>query len=354
MVCQENTPFGDDDVSPEPDPPIQPQDPPTTKRPPRSLAHGLFKLARPHQWAKSGFVLLGPMYGMADITLSPMRAMIAAFAAAASFALVSSACYAMNDILDAPRDLHHPRKKFRPVACGVVSPAQAWTFAGAIGIVGLGLLIAVGQPGMWWVAGAVIAYALNVTLYSVWLKRIRIADVLGLSIGFVLRVFGGCVAVGIWPSAWLLNVTLFLAMFLSFGKRLGERRAMGDDVGQIRLVQRKYTLELLRMTVVVTGVATLLTYASYIQDQQDFIAFSQWFGPGIDREIPGLNLLWLTIIPATYGLLRCIVLLEQGTYDDPTELAFHDRPFQISAATFVLLTLGLVAAFRLGGADLGV
>ncbi len=354
MVVHETTLFGDDDVSSEPKPPTPPEVTPTTKRPPRSLAHGFLKLARPHQWTKSGFVLLGPMYGMADIALSPMRAVIAALAAAASFALVSSACYAMNDILDAPRDRHHPRKKFRPVACGVVSPAQAWMFAAVVGVIGLGLLVAVGQPGVWWVAGAVIAYALNVTLYSVWLKRIRIADVLGLSIGFVLRVFGGCVAVGIWPSAWLLNVTLFLAMFLSFGKRLGERRAMGDDAGQIRLVQRKYTLELLRMTVVVTGVATLLTYASYIQSQQDFIAFTDLFDQNIQREIPGLNLLWLTIIPATYGLLRCIVLLEQGTYDDPTELAFHDRPFQVSAATFVLLTLGLVAAFRLGGADPGV
>ncbi|MCB1281790.1 MAG: UbiA family prenyltransferase, partial [Salinibacterium sp.] len=154
----------------------------TAKKPPKSLAHGLLKLARPHQWAKSGFVLLGPMYGMGDIALSPARAAVSTLAAAASFALVSSACYAVNDVLDAPRDRHHPRKQHRPVASGVVSPAQAGGFAVVVGLIGLGLLALVGQPGALWVAGAVVAYAINVTLYSTWLKRVRIADVLGLSL----------------------------------------------------------------------------------------------------------------------------------------------------------------------------
>ncbi len=321
--------------------------PSSGKRPPRSLAHGLIKLARPHQWVKSGFVLLGPMYGMADIAVGATQAILSSLGCAAAFALVSSSCYAVNDVLDAPRDRFHPRKKHRPVASGVVSPAQAWVFAAVLAIAGFGLLGFVEGPGRWLAAATLGAYLVNVTLYSTWIKRIRIADVLGLSLGFVLRVFGGCVAVGIWPSAWLMNVTLFLAMFLSFGKRLGERGSMGEDVGQVRIVQRKYTIELLRMAVVVTGVATLLTYASYIQDQQDFIAFTDWFGTQTEVEIEGFNLLWLTIIPATYGLLRCIVLLEQGVYDDPTELAIHDRPFQIAGGTFVLLTIGLIAAFRL-------
>ncbi|MBL8759458.1 MAG: hypothetical protein JNK35_13635, partial [Phycisphaerae bacterium] len=146
--------------------------------------------------------------------------------------------------------------------------------------------------------------------------------------GFVLRVLAGCAAVLVVPSTWLLNVTFFIAMFLAFGKRLGERRTMGDDAAAARLVQAKYTDELLRMVVVVTGVATLLTYAGYIQSQEF----------GFTR---GFNLLWLTMLPATYGLLRCIVLLERGDYDDPTELAAKDRAFQVAVVVFVGLTVGL-------------
>lgn len=324
-----------------------------SKKPPANLAWGLLKLARPHQWTKSAFVLLGPIYGSQDLMGDPVRAVISALAAAMSFALVSSACYAVNDIIDAPRDRHHPRKRHRPVASGVVSPGLAWIFALVAALVGLGLMLLVPSPGRWWAIGAVIAYALNVTLYSTWLKSVRIADVVGLSFGFVLRVFGGCVAVGIWPSAWLLNVTLFLAMFLALGKRLGERQSMGSDslVAKVRGVQERYTSELLRMAVVVTGVATLLTYAAYVQDQTGFIAFTTVFSGTGSREIPGLNLLWLTMVPATYALLRCIVLLEQGSYDDPTELAFRDLPFQVAAGAFVASTLVLIAVFRVFGAD---
>ena len=53
-------------------------------------------------------------------------------------------------------------------------------------------------------------------------------------------------------------------------------------------------------------------------------------------------------LPATYSLLRVIVVLERGTYDDPTELASHDRPFQVAAAVFGLLTVALMCVRQAG------
>ncbi len=60
-----------------------------------------------------------------------------------------------------------------------------------------------------------------------------------------------------------------------------------------------------------------------------------------DEYVSGFNLLWLSVLPASYGLLRCIVLLEAGRFDDPTELATHDRPFQIPGIIFVLVTVAV-------------
>src|SRR5690606_21521931 len=126
-------------------------------------------------------------------------------------------------------------------------------------------------------------------------------------------------------------------MFLAFGKRLGERRTMGREASAARGVQSAYTDDLLRMAVVVTAVATLLTYATYTQSQDD--RFRAMIGVASDSVAAvgaetatgfGMNLLWLTVLPATYGLLRCIVLLEQGRYDDPTVLVTKDRPMQVS------------------------
>lgn len=291
------------------------------------------KLARPQQWAKSVFVLIGPAYhlserGAVGASLSDMA--WPALVAAAVFSLASSGCYVVNDILDADADRTHPRKRHRPVASGAISPKRAWVYAMVLIAMAAGLLLLLEPTVRWWVGLTTLAYVGNVWAYSLALKRVVITDVMCLSLGFVLRVLGGCLAVGIVPTTWLLNSTFFLAMFLAFGKRLGERRTMGRGAASARAVQSTYTDDFLRMAVVVTAVATLLTYAAYVQSRAEL------FEPEL------FNLLWVTVLPATYGLLRCIVLLEQGQYDDPTELAFRDRAMQLAVAMFGVMTVACV------------
>jgi decaprenyl-phosphate phosphoribosyltransferase len=301
----------------------------------RPLALSLLKLARPKQWSKSVFVLIGPVYGLGDMLQGGERdvwmVMAEAIVAAVAFALTSSGCYIINDIQDREADRLHPRKRNRPIASGAVSVPLAITAAVALFVAAASLLLLLAPQARPWVALTLGLYIANVVTYSFYLKQKVIGDVIGLSVGFVLRVMGGCAAVSIMPSTWLLNVTFFLSMFLAFGKRLGERRTMrnapdGDGVAH-RAVQKLYTDVHLQMAVVVTMVATLMTYAAYVQTQDD-------------RYTAGFNLLWLTLLPATYGLLRCIVLLEAGRYDDPTEMAFKDRGFIAAAIAFAVITLG--------------
>lgn len=314
-----------------------------------SLPFALLRLARPHQWAKGVFVLVGPFYGLTGIpTLGFVVSALAAFLA---FGFASSACYVVNDILDREADRAHPRKRRRPIAAGTVSIGTASLFA-AVLLVGAGGSILLIEPAhRLWVGLVVGVYIVNVTAYSLRLKHAVILDVISLAGGFVLRVLGGCAAVGIEPSSWLLNCTFFVSMFLAFGKRLGERQTMGEEAAATRGVQSAYTLELLRMAVVVTAVAALATYAGYVQAQAStYTTFTPAPGAGDGGTIGwGFNLLWLTVLPATYGLFRCMVLVERGDYDDPTELATKDWPFQVSAVVFAILTLILVARVRLLG-----
>lgn len=304
----------------------------------------LLRLARPAQWAKSAFVLIGPLYGLRDIEhtgLTIEQVGVRALLAAAAFALASSACYVVNDLVDRVADRSHPRKCRRPIAAGHVSPGQAVMWAAALGIGAAGLLASIGPPTVGWVALALGLYVLNVLAYSAWLKHVLILDVISLALGFVLRVMGGCAAVGIEPSTWLLNVTLFLSMFLAFGKRLGERKALAEtgDAGRAvehRKVQAGYTDSLLQMAVVVTAGSTLLTYASYVQSLGS-------------THVVGFNLMWLTMLPAFYGMFRAILMLERGRYDDPTELAVHDRGFQASGALFVVMTVLFLGRVGLNG-----
>lgn len=320
-------------------------------RPRPSPARALIKLARPHQWAKSGFVLLGPLYGLRGFDRTAWdEVLVRGIAAAIAFALASSACYVINDILDAEADRAHPRKRRRPIASGAISPRTGWIFS-AVLIVAAVLTVVVALPGdsRLLVGGLLALYVFNVAAYSARLKHLVIADVVSLSLGFVLRVIAGCAAVSIGPSTWLLNCTLFLAMFLAFGKRLGERRTMAEDAGKARAVQARYTDDLLRMSVVVTAVALLVTYAGYVQ-QVGHALIPLAVGSGLPRadgaDPGGLNILWLSMLPATYGLLRCIVLVERGEYDDPTELAVRDRPAQVCLLLFALIT---ASAMFMGG-----
>ncbi len=317
--------------------PVQGSPPPVWK--------SLLKLARPVQWSKSVFVLVGPAYGLRDMPDGTDLRMVALWSlvAAASFSLASSGCYVLNDLADAEADRNHPRKKRRPIAAGLISQGLARGYALGLYLGSLALAMVLPEAGRWWFLLALGLYVLNVNVYTALFKHLVIADVMGLSIGFVLRVLGGCAAVSVEPSTWLLNVTLFISMFLAFGKRLGERRMftrLGQEEGvqavHHRRVQEGYTDTTLEMAVVVTAVTTLVTYAFYVQDQEGMFHL-------------GFNLLWLTVLPATYAMLRAIVLLERGEYDDPTELAVHDRACQGAGLIFVLMTAGLMVWWHASG-----
>lgn len=303
----------------------------------RPLPLALLKLARPSQWAKGLFVVIGPLYALTDDRPVSWLAVAATLIA---FNLASSGCYVVNDLRDVEQDRAHPRKRRRPIASGEVTPRQAGVFAGVLfGISALAaastlLTAAAGAAAL--VAAALAIYVLNVTAYSLSLKRVVILDVVSLAAGFVLRVLGGCAAGSVEPSTWLLNCTFFLSMFLAFGKRLGERRTMGEQghsATTARAVQSVYTDDILRMVVVMTAVATLVLYAGYIQSRDHDYTF-------------GFNLLWPTVLPATYALLRSILLVERGEYDDPTELAVHDRPFQVALVLYGIITVGVILAVR--------
>ena len=320
----------------------------------RPLALSLLKLARPAQWSKSGFVVIGPAYGLRDLVdevgslSAAIPSLMSVLLAAIAFSLASSGCYVINDIVDREADRAHPRKCRRPIASGQVSPQTAMVFAVVMFVVAIVSVLMISGVARWWVALAIVLYIINTVSYSAIFKHHVIADVMSLSFGFVLRVMAGCAAAAIEPSVWLLNVTFFLSMFLAFGKRLGERRTLarvenssGEPAESTlaathRRVQGRYTDVLLQMAVVVTAVTTLMTYALYVQSEgQAFVL--------------GFNLLWLTILPATYGLLRCIVLLEEGVYDDPTELAVHDRGFQLAGFVFASITGALMLWQATGG-----
>ncbi|MEY4820862.1 MAG: hypothetical protein RLY72_514, partial [Planctomycetota bacterium] len=93
----------------------------------------IVRLARPGDWTKNSFVLLAFIFWLAnalqtngadgtDPSSVAFAKASAALLAFASFCLVASGFYCINDAFDAEKDRQHPVKCRRPVASGAISP----------------------------------------------------------------------------------------------------------------------------------------------------------------------------------------------------------------------------------------
>jgi decaprenyl-phosphate phosphoribosyltransferase len=90
-----------------------------------------------------------------------------------AFCLAASGTYFLNGAMDAAADRHHPTKRHRPVAAGLVTTKQAKIAA----VVLIVLALAISAPlngGR--LALVVAAYVVVTVSYSLWLKHEPILD----------------------------------------------------------------------------------------------------------------------------------------------------------------------------------
>jgi len=154
------------------------------------------RLLRPRQWTKNLLVLAALLFARQYVVPEQVVAALRMFLA---FCLASSALYVVNDLLDRGHDRLHPVRRHRPIASGAVAVQLGVLLAP---ILALGALMLVrGLPAG---SGLVVAgYLLLGLLYSFVLRRVVIADVLAVSVGFVLRAVGGAVCLSVEISPWL-------------------------------------------------------------------------------------------------------------------------------------------------------
>ena len=138
----------------------------------------LIQTMRPRQWPKNIFVLAALVF---DQQLFNRSALLRTLAALVLFCLVSSLVYIINDLADIDSDRHHPDKRHRPLAAGLLPKSWAIT-AGivlALTTLPLSFLLSISF-------GLVISgYFLLMLAYSLWLKNIALLDVIIIAIGFV-------------------------------------------------------------------------------------------------------------------------------------------------------------------------
>ncbi len=288
-----------------------------TAAPPREVsrpAQGwpLLRACRPRQWLKNALVLIAPATAGA---LSQPGAAAALLGAFISFCLMSSATYLVNDVRDRESDRRHPRKRWRPVAAGLLSVPAALTASLVLALCAVAVAWLV-RPAL---SGVVLAYCGLTLSYSLWWRNVVLLDILAVAGGFVLRAVAGAAAVDVSLSRSFLIVTSACALFLIVGKRHAEL-VDPTRLNASRAVLRRYSRRGLR---VLMGASAAL----------GFLAYAAW---SFTRPT-GAPWIVLSLFPFGLWLGRYAALVRSGAGEAPEELVLRDGGLLVLAVLWSVL-----------------
>jgi len=275
------------------------------------------KAIRIHQWAKNILIFVPLLLSHRTGDPSLLHSSLLAFF---SFSIAASANYLINDIVDLELDRSHPTKRMRVLASGEIFLGDA--------IVAIPLLlvssIAILQFLPIEFALLLAAYLSITILYSFFLKKIVIVDLVILAGLYTMRIVAGAFAIEAELTFWLLAFSMFLFFSLALSKRYAELELVKE-----RVSGRGYRLDdlpILRSLGSSSGLLAVLVFALYINSQQITILYNR---PGI---------LWFVLPVLLFWISRIWLLAHRGEiHEDPVLFAVHDRASLISAAVIILL-----------------
>jgi len=279
----------------------------------------LFKLLRPHHWAKNVFCLAGVLFGD---RLGDPHALTNAGLIFAAFCLLCSSVYILNDLIDVHRDRRHPTKRTRPIASGAVSPATACIASLAL-FIGAFTILFVWVPSALLVAGL---YVLINIAYTGFLKHVPILDFFCIAAGFVLRMLAGVYGIGDVPTGWIFICTLSLALLLAQAKRRSELVALGtaglEELNERRPVLRFYSKEFLDSLINSSATITIIAYALF--------TITSGKNPALVLTVP-------FVYYATMRYKMLVMVTNDG--EEPERLLLRDVSILVSAGAWLIAFL---------------
>jgi 4-hydroxybenzoate polyprenyltransferase len=274
----------------------------------------LLAALRVQQWAKNLLVAAPAVAGQClDEPGVPWRVAVLF----ASFSLLASAMYLLNDFVDRDADRAHPVKQKRPLASSRIGTGAALSTAAVLMISGFALAVVLAPAAL----GTLAVYAAASMLYTFWLKRVILVDVFVLSGLYLLRLIAGHTVFPMAYSPWLFSFTMFLFLSLALSKRAAE---LAGHVSPGR-GYRTSDLGLVTALGIGCGVASVVLLAIYTQSPHVRTLYAQ---PVYLLMAAPLVLIWLGRIWLLAG--------RGGLSEDPLEFASRD------AFTYIVGALGIV------------
>lgn len=279
---------------------------------PGSNLRKFFLAMRPHQWLKNSLIflplILSHQANQLDLFLQTCIAFV-------SFSLCASSVYFVNDMLDLNSDRQHHSKRFRQFASGKLP--LVYGFLGAPVLLVVSFAVALLLPVDF--IATLILYWMLTTLYSLYLKRLIVVDVLTLATLYTLRIIAGSAAISVVTTIWLLSFSFFLFLGLAMLKRFVEYSNLLATEREI-VEGRGYSTASLKMLSFAGGASGLIAvgvFAVYIN------------APDTTQLYANPGLLWLICPLLLLLLARMWRFAHQGKLDeDPVLFAATDHSSQ--------------------------
>jgi 4-hydroxybenzoate polyprenyltransferase len=277
---------------------------------------------RPIQWTKNGLLFAALIFTIPRVTFAMFGSAAVGFFL---FSLVSGCVYILNDLVDLEADRNNPDKWHRPMASGLLKPAYAIGVGFGVWVISLWLAWRLNELFF----GVLLCYFCLNVLYSLYLKRIALVDVLTIAAGFVMRAAAGGMAIGVRLTPWFLCCALILSLFLAVGKRRYEFVAWKARRREGRQVLQHYSLPLLNLLSTILAGALIVTY----------ILFT--CSPTHTRYLT------LTIPFVGFGVLRYYHLVHLKQLGGrPEILLLKDKPVLVTVSLFVISVITILYLFN--------
>lgn len=284
-----------------------------------------WRMLRVHHWLKNLLLVLPALPVAAELAAARWWDLAAGWVATG---LVASAMYVFNDLLDLEADRLHPEKRRRPLASGRIG-LPAGVLAVAVGLAGgMGIAVLTVHPLF---AATLAVYALASGLYSWWLKRHAVVDVLWLAGLYAMRVAMGAACILIVPSFWLIGYCLAVFLSLALLKRHVEvtRVQPGEDPLWGARGYVPGDAPFLMATGVAAACVGAMVFALYLHERTPVLPW------------PVLAALWVGWAAVLASLLRMWLLAARRTMDfDPVMFALQDRPTLVTAMLALAVLTG--------------
>ncbi len=272
-----------------------------------NLVKAIIKEIRVHHWIKNVLIFSPIFFSRQLLHFEYYPKLILWFIA---FSVIASSVYVINDLFDIEKDRKHPKKKFRPIASGIISKPMAYVMIWVLTLVWFWIWF---FTNIWFLA-LLISYFISNLIYSIQAKHIAVMDIMFISIMYFMRVLGWALIINVVISSYIFITIFFWAMFLISAKRYAE---LIWDSKEKRKVLEFYNEKVLESIFLLSMTVALVSYIMY--------SISQW------------GIYFYSSICVVYVFIKYVYLVFwEWKWEEPEIILVKDK------ATFASIMLWLI------------